>query len=319
MKVKQMESVLEIKNLNIHFDSRDGKVNAVSKANLKIGKGQILGLIGETGSGKSVLGQSILRLLPANANVSGEILFEGTDILSMSRNDIRKIRGQKIAFICQNPSEALNPVLKNGTQIMESVRLNRRIPAAECRKISIELLRSMKFHNPGQCMKHYPLHLSGGMKQRFLAAMGMSGTPSLLIMDEPTKGLDALVRGQVIATIRKFIGKTGCSAIIITHDLKFAFSICSSIAVMYAGEIIEKGEVDEIMNAPRHPYLLALIDSQPHKGLHVLKGNACSLIDPPDYCRFYDRCKKASDECRAIHPDAANVGEGHEVRCINLD
>ena len=313
-----VEPVLDLVDLNVHFESRDGKVNAVCHANLTIGKGQVLGLIGETGCGKSVLGQSVLRLLPASARMSGRILFQGTDILALPQSEVRKIRGQLIAFICQNPAEALNPVLRNGTQIMESVKINRKLPRRERRDACLDLLRSLRFTDPEFCMRSYPLQLSGGMKQRVLAAMGMSGRPSLLIADEPTKGLDALVRGHVIATLERFMEATSSSALVITHDLRFASRICDSIAVMYAGEIVERGPFDEVFGHPRHPYLQALIDSQPVRGLHVLKGSTCSLIDLPPHCRFYDRCPKAVQGCREAHPETVFVNSDHEVRCLRI-
>jgi peptide/nickel transport system ATP-binding protein len=314
-----MESVLTLHNLSTCFDSRDGCVNAVCNVNLAIKKGKVLGLIGETGCGKSVLGQSILRLLPSNAHISGQILFEGQNILDLSKRDIRRIRGRKIAYISQNPQEALNPVLTNGTQIMESVKLNQGLDSRMCKEVSIRLLKALNFHNPEQCMEHYPIHLSGGMKQRVLAAMGMSGSPALLIADEPTKGLDALIRGQVVATIMKFIESTGSAALIITHDLKFASTVCDEIAVMYAGEIIESGNADELFQNPKHPYLKALIASQPFKGMQVLEGSPCSLINLPSGCRFYERCGKADRECGLKHPGLTVFDGTHEVRCAQLD
>lgn len=311
-----MEKLLEIKNLCIHFDSRNGCVNAVCNVNMDIHRGQIIGLIGETGCGKSVLGQSVLKLLPKNACITGKILFEGKDILKMSDKELRAVRGHKIAFICQNPAEALNPLMKSGTQIMESVRINQALSKKECRETSIDLLSVLGFSEPRAIMHQYPNELSGGMKQRVLAAMGMSGYPSLLIADEPTKGLDAIKRGQVIATIRKFTETTGCAVLIITHDLKFASAICDTIAVMYAGEIAETGDAKTLFNDPKHPYLMALIKSQPCEGLNVLNGTVCSLIDLPSNCRFFDRCSYATGVCQDQHPDLFTLNEKHRVRCL---
>lgn len=311
-----MEKLLEIKDLCVHFDSRNGCVNAVCNVSMDIHRGQIIGLIGETGCGKSVLGQSILKLLPKNACITGKILFEGRDILKMSVREMRAVRGHKIAFICQNPAEALNPMLKNGTQIMESVRINQALSKKECSKTSIDLLSVLGFSDPKAIMHQYPNELSGGMKQRVLAAMGMSGYPSLLIADEPTKGLDAIKRGQVIETIRKFTETTGCAVLIITHDLKFASAICNTIAVMYAGEIAETGDAKTLFNDPKHPYLMALIKSQPCKGLNVLNGTVCSLIDLPSNCRFFDRCSYATGVCQDQHPDLLTLNKEHRVRCL---
>ena len=311
-----MEKLLEIKDLCVHFDSRNGCVNAVCNVSMDIHRGQIIGLIGETGCGKSVLGQSILKLLPKNACITGKILFEGRDILKMSVREMRAVRGHKIAFICQNPAEALNPMLKNGTQIMESVKINQALSKKECSKTSIDLLSVLGFSDPKAIMHQYPNELSGGMKQRVLAAMGMSGYPSLLIADEPTKGLDAIKRGQVITTIRKFTETTGCAVLIITHDLKFASAICDTISVMYAGEIAETGDTKTLFNDPKHPYLMALIKSQPCKGLNVLNGTVCSLIDLPSNCRFFDRCSYATNVCQDQHPDLLTLNKEHRVRCL---
>lgn len=311
-----MEKLLEIKNLCTHFDSRNGCVNAVCNVNMDIHRRQIIGLIGETGCGKSVLGQSVLKLLPKNACITGKILFEGKDILKMSVKELRAVRGHKIAFICQNPAEALNPLMKNGTQIMEAVRINQALSKKECRETSIDLLSVLGFSEPKVIMHQYPNELSGGMKQRVLAAMGMSGYPSLLIADEPTKGLDAIKRGQVITTIRKFTETTGSAVLIITHDLKFASAICDTIAVMYAGEIVETGDMETLFNDPKHPYLMALIKSQPCEGLNVLNGTVCSLIDLPSNCRFFDRCSYAAGICQDQHPDLLTLNEAHRVRCL---
>ena len=314
-----MEPTLQIKKLNISFESRDGRIRAVCDVDLTIRKGSVVGLIGETGCGKSTLGKSVLRLLPSNARLSGEIVLDGGNLLDISKQEIRKVRGRRVAYICQNPQEALNPVIRNGKQIMESVRINQRRNRNECRKISMGLLKTLNFSNPETCMAAYPMHLSGGMKQRVLAAMGMSGCPSLLIADEPTGGLDALIRGQVIATVEKFIETTGSAALIITHDLTFARAICDEIAVMYAGEIVEMGKTDELFADPRHPYLKALIASQPGAGLRVLKGTACSLLDLPPGCRFYERCSSAAVRCRETHPDLIRLGRTREARCLKFD
>lgn len=310
-----MDKILEIEHLSTSFNSRDGRVHAVCDVSLSIQKGQIIGLVGETGCGKSVLGQSVLKLLPANAVMEGSIRLEGQELLSMKERELRAIRGKKIAYISQNPSEALNPVLKNGTQMKEAVR----VCGGESRKRSVEIsgqiLGRLGFLNPEQIMDSYPVELSGGMKQRVLAAMAMSGSPLLLIADEPTKGLDALIRGQVINTLKKFIDATGCSALIITHDLKFASAICDTLAVMYAGEIVEIGRTDEVFGNPQHPYLKALIASQPQNGLHVLEGSSCSLVKLPGGCRFADRCTGAGEKCGHSHPELRNYRQDHYVRC----
>jgi len=311
-----MEPILSILHLNIEFKTKGGIVRAACDVNLDIHQDEIWGLIGETGCGKSVLGLSMLRLLPSNAQTEGNIYYKEKNLLTISKKEIRKIRGKQIAYICQNPAEALNPVLKNGTQIIESIRHNQKTGSTESRKIAEQLLMDLQFDSPKTCMESYPLQLSGGMKQRVLAAMGMSGNPSFLIADEPTKGLDALIRRQVVQTLQKFIDTTKCSALIITHDLKFASALCTHIAVMYAGELVETGSAKDVLSSPAHPYTRALIDSQPHKGLKILKGSAANLIHLPEYCRFYERCEQAEEYCQKVHPPMRSIGDTREARCV---
>ena len=310
-----METLLKLEQLNTAFDSRAGMVHPVCDVNLELHRGEIMGLIGETGCGKTVFGMSILRLLPKNATITGRVLLDGTDLLQLSEKEMRQIRGKRIAFIGQNPSDALNPVLKNGTQLMESIHLSTMLPRKESKARSKNLLSKLGFVNPDVIMRSYPLELSGGMKQRVLAAMAMSGRPDILIADEPTKGLDSLIRGQVIAMLRRFIQETGCAAIIITHDLKFADVLCDHIAVMYAGELVETGSKEAVFERPVSPYMKALIASQPQNGLHPIQGSVCSLIDLPKGCRFCARCAESINACGHRHPEMKEVEDGHFARC----
>ena len=314
-----MEELLKLDHVSTAFQSRSGLVKAVCDVNFTVSPGQIVGLVGETGCGKSVLGQSILRLLPPSAVTSGQILFEGKDLAAMNGEEIRAIRGKKIAYINQNPTEALNPVLKIGTQLLESLRVCGGLTGREAKEHALEILASLSFDDPADIMKKYPMELSGGMKQRALTAMAMGGKPPFLIADEPTKGLDALIRGQVIQSLMKFVELTGCSGLIITHDLKFASAMCDTLALMYAGEIVEFGPTKKLFSAPKHPYLSGLMASMPQNGMHVLKGSSCSLIDMPPGCRFADRCDHATEACRAHHPEMRSVGEDRLVRCRLYD
>ena len=314
-----MEELMKLDHVSTTFQSRGGLVKAVCDVNFTVSSGQIVGLVGETGCGKSVLGQSILRLLPPSAVTSGHILFEGKDLAAMNGEEIRAVRGKKIAYINQNPTEALNPVLKIGTQLVESLQVCGGLTKKEAKEHALEILASLSFDDPADIMRKYPHELSGGMKQRALTAMAMGGKPPFLIADEPTKGLDALIRGQVIQSLMKFVEFTGCSGLIITHDLKFASAMCDTLALMYAGEIVEFGPTKKLFSAPKHPYLSGLMASMPQNGMHVLPGSSCSLIDMPPGCRFADRCKYADDRCRAQHPEMRSVGEGRMVRCLRYD
>ena len=314
-----MEELLKLDHVSTAFQSRSGLVKAVCDVNFTVSPGQIVGLVGETGCGKSVLGQSILRLLPPSAVTSGQILFEGKDLAAMNEEEIRAVRGKRIAYINQNPAEALNPVLKIGTQLIESLRVCGGLTKKEAKEHALEILASLSFDDPADIMKKYPMELSGGMKQRALTAMAMGGKPPFLIADEPTKGLDALIRGQVIQSLMKFVELTGCSGLIITHDLKFASAMCDTLALMYAGEIVEFGPTKKLFSAPKHPYLSGLMASMPQNGMHVLKGSSCSLIDMPPGCRFADRCDHATEACRAHHPEMRSVGEDRLVRCRLYD
>ncbi len=314
-----MEELLKLDHVSTAFRSRSGLVKAVCDVNFTVSPGQIVGLVGETGCGKSVLGQTILRLLPPGTENSGHILFQGKDLMTMNEEEIRAVRGKKIAYINQNPTEALNPVLKIGTQLIESLRVCGGLTKKEAKERSLEILASLSFDDPADIMNKYPMELSGGMKQRALTAMAMGGKPPFLIADEPTKGLDALIRGQVIESLMKFVEFTGCSGLIITHDLKFASAMCDTLALMYAGEIVEFGPTKKLFSAPKHPYLSGLMASMPQNGMHVLKGSSCSLIDMPPGCRFADRCDHACDACRREHPAMRSLGENRMVRCRLYD
>lgn len=310
-----MREILKLEHVNTKFPSKDGAVNAVCDVNMTISEGEIVALVGETGCGKSVLGQSILRLLPGYAITSGNMMFEGENLLGMSEKELRNVRGKRIAYINQNPSEALNPVLKIGTQLKEAIKCCGTESSKACMAKAEYLLESLSFKDPKAVMEKYPNELSGGMKQRVMVAMAMSGEPSFMIADEPTKGLDPLIRAQVIDSFRKFIEITSCAGIIITHDLKFAQSVSNKTALMYAGEIIEYGETKEMFDMPMHPYFKGLISSMPQNGMNVLQGNSCSLINLPENCRFRDRCGEFCNSCLSGHPSLIEAETKHMVRC----
>jgi peptide/nickel transport system ATP-binding protein len=308
--------LLRINGLHVMFKSGKDVIHAAKKVDFGIRHGTCCGLVGETGCGKSVLGQAILGLLPRNASATGEIYFEGKNLMKASERERRMLRRQKIALIAQNPSEALDPLMTNGNQLLESILLHGSKNSISAKETAMALLRSLHFVNPEFCMRSYPHQLSGGMKQRVLAAMGMSGTPKLLIADEPTKGLDVLVRGQVVDTLRTFINATGTASLIITHDLPLAQMLCENTSVMYAGEIVETGTTEDVFAKPQHPYAKALIASQPRYGLWPIPGESPGLSALPGGCRFFSRCEHAAicAKGKSEHPPLG--GAVHQVRCF---
>lgn len=311
-----MESLLSMEQVTVTFHTPHGKVRAVDGADLTLQAGQIVGLIGETGSGKSVLGLSIPGLLADNAEVTGRIRFNGQDLLTLNQEERRKLRGTQIAFVPQNPATSLNPVLRIGYQITEAMkapftRKQKKVHAAQ-------LLAELNMPQPEAHLKQYPFQLSGGMKQRVLAAIGTAGEPSLLIADEPTKGLDALVRDQVVGLIRNVAAQTGAAILVITHDLYVAKSLCDVIGVMYAGQIVESGSTKELFAAPNHPYTKGLLDSMPGRGMKPIPGVSPSLMEEHQGCKFQARCSLRLADCDQKAPQLYTIND-RKVRCFLHD
>ncbi len=301
--------MLKLENLVVHIKTDLGIVRAVDGVDLEVSRGERFVLIGESGSGKSVLAQAILRLLPKNAEIRGRIVFDGMDILKLSEEEMRKIRGRRIAWIPQSQS-SLNPVLTVGFQcaepVIEHLKLDRRSALGR-------ILRVFEFLGIGRNrVGDYPHQFSGGMRQRVLVAMGTAADPDLLIADEPTKGLDAGKREQVVDVFKK-VDKT---MLIITHDLRFAERIADRIAVMYCGKIVEVSSAKDFFKEPLHPYSMGLLESLPPK-LKPIRGFQPSMINPPEGCRFRERCDFAKDVC-SREPPVVNVN-GRIVRCWLYD
>jgi peptide/nickel transport system ATP-binding protein len=311
-------ALLKIRNLTTRFFAEEGIVRACDRVSLDIPAGKTVGLIGETGCGKSVLGMSILRLLPRNAAINGEIHYKGEDILTMGLDRLRHLRGKEIALLPQSPSTSLNPVLKIGFQIAQGLHLHRKLKWEEAWAKAAEILDSFKLAEPAKRLQEYPHQLSGGMKQRALAAASITGSPSLLIADEPTKGLDAVLRAQVVGVLRQLVRETGAAMLLITHDLKVAAGLCDEIAVMYAGEILEHGPAEMVLRKPLHPYTQGLLASLPENGLHPIPGFSPSLLEAPAGCKFYRRCMRARDLCAKKRPLFQQV-DGSYVRCLFVD
>ena len=317
------EALLEIKDLTVKYITMDGVVHAVTDVDLSIGVGETLGLVGETGAGKTTTALSILNLLPTPpAKIErGSILFEGQDILEMSDHDIRQIRGSKISMIFQDPMTALNPIFPVEKQIAEVISIHEHIPAAEAVKKAQQALEMVGI--PAARGREYPHQFSGGMKQRVVIAMALDCDPRLLIADEPTTALDVTIQAQVLELIREAKEKSGSSMLLITHDLGVVAETCDKVAIMYAGEIVEYGNLEDIFDRMAHPYTKGLFDSLPsldrvdHR-LKPIRGLMPDPTDLPEGCSFQPRCPYATEQCKGEAPVLEEIGPGHHCRCHHV-
>jgi peptide/nickel transport system ATP-binding protein len=308
--------LLSIKNLKSYFVTQDGLVRAVDDVDFDIGEHENVAIVGETGSGKTVLALSILRLLSENTHVEGTVLFQGKDLFKMSEDELRGIRGKDIAHIFQNPGTSLNPVLSIGFQVAEPVMLHQKVGKSAALERAIDMLRMVSLPSPEARARDYPHVFSGGMRQRAMIAMGLVSRPALIIADEPTKGLDVTIQAQIVELMKKLTGHSGTSMLLITHDLSVAAELCDRIAVMYAGELVETADINRFFDGPAHPYSKGFLYSLPLNGLHPIGGVTASLIHMPSGCRFHPRCEQATDRCRQEHPGLYKVNEGQFARCF---
>ena len=289
-------SIIRVQSI---FPTDDGLVKAANGVDLQIEAGENVGLIGESGSGKTVLGMAILRILPRDARIDGEIQFNGRKLLSLKEEDMRRIRGKEITMILQNPSNALNPVFTIGNQIEEVLRLQKNLDRRSIRKRVVELLKRVQIGDASIRAKEYPHQFSGGMKERAMIAMALASDPSLIIADEPTKGLDVTVKREILSLLKE-VTETK-SMIFITHDLASAAEICERIAVMYAGELVEVAKAEDLLNDPPHPYTKGFLGALPSRGLKPIRGMGSSLIDLPAGCTFHPRCDYMMDICKSVN------------------
>jgi oligopeptide/dipeptide ABC transporter ATP-binding protein len=317
-----MDSLLSINDLNVTFYGGQEPTMAVRSLSLDIREGETLGLVGESGCGKSVTAFSILRLIDPPGRIdSGAIRYRGVDLLGLDNEGIRKYRGKEIAMIFQEPMTSLNPVFTVGYQISEVVRLHLGTSAPEAKRIAVEMLGLVGIPNPGKRYNSYPHELSGGMRQRVMIAMALSAKPSMLIADEPTTALDVTIQAQILDLLLRLQEERNMSLLLITHDLGIVANMADSVAIMYAGEIVEYGALRDVFNAPLHPYTEGLFEAIPRIGsnasrMKTIPGMVPTIRTRPAGCVFYPRCPKRADECMASPVPLVTKNGAHMVRCV---
>ncbi|RKQ34365.1 ABC transporter ATP-binding protein [Oceanobacillus halophilus] len=316
-----MEKILDIKDLHVTFTTYGGTVQAVRGVDLYLNKGETLAIVGESGCGKSVTSNAIMRLIPSPPGKisNGTIHFKGQDLTKVSEKKMRSIRGVDISMIFQDPMTALNPTLTIGTQLMEGLRQHKDVSVKEAKQKAIEMMNLVGIPNPEERLKQYPHQFSGGMRQRIVIAIALICEPELLIADEPTTALDVTIQAQILELFAKIQEETGVSIILITHDLGVVAKIADRIAVMYAGKIIETGTKRDIFYRPQHPYTKGLLHSVPRldeKGkLHPIDGTPPDLFSPPQGCPFAARCPLAMEVCDKVYPIKSERSDTHQVNC----
>ena len=317
------EKLLEVKNLKTYFYTDEGVVKSVDDVSFDVEKGKTLGIVGESGCGKSITSLSIMQLVetPPGKIVGGEIIYQGENLLEKNKDQMRKIRGGEIAMIFQEPMTSLNPVFTVGKQIMEALRLHTDLDKEKAKERAIEMLKLVKIPLPEKRFNEYPHQLSGGMRQRVMIAMGLICHPKLLIADEPTTALDVTIQAQILELMKKLQKTNRMGIIFITHNLGVVAEICDKVSVMYAGKIVEQGPVDDIFYAPGHPYTRGLLRSMPrvdadsYERLIPIEGTPIDMLNPPEGCPFAPRCESAMKICLQKMPPYVELGENHRSAC----
>ncbi len=316
-----MEALLEVKNLRTHFFSRAGVVRAVDDVSFSIGRGEILGVVGESGCGKSVTSLSIMRLVDKPGRiVSGEILFEGRNLLDLPQEEMRRLRGSRLAMIFQEPTSSMNPVFTIGSQIQEAILVHEKVSREAARARVLELMRLVGIPDPEKRFRQFPHQFSGGMLQRMMVAMALACNPGLLIADEPVTALDVTIQAQILDLVKELRSKTGASVLLITHDMGVVAETCDRVVVMYLGKVVEDGPIDVIFDDPKHPYTAGLFASIPRleetaEWLHPIPGVVPSPLNLPAGCRFRNRCPHAMPICAEAEPSTLEVAPNHRVAC----
>ncbi len=328
--MEQFEKILEVKDLQTSFFTERGEVKAVDHVNFDLYRGKTVGIVGESGCGKSVTSLSIMRLIPNPPGkiVGGEIVYKGKNLLLHSMEQMRKIRGNEISMIFQEPMTSLNPVFTIGNQLVEAIRLHQDLSKGEAINKAVEMLKLVGIPAPEKRIKDYPHQLSGGMRQRVMIAMALSCNPQILIADEPTTALDVTIQAQILDLLRSLQEKVGMAIMLITHDLGVVAEMAHEVIVMYAGTVVERAPVKELFASPKHPYTQGLLNSIPVLGkdptgkvkktrLEPIPGIVPSLLDLPQGCRFQERCKFVTAECKGAEPELRNLSATRQVRCVH--
>jgi peptide/nickel transport system ATP-binding protein len=317
------EPLLEVQDLSVRFNTDDGAVHAVDRMSLALAPSEVLGIVGESGCGKSVTALSILGLLPSTATVTGSARFEGAELLGASPSRLRKIRGRKISFVFQEPMTSLNPVLRIGNQVEEVVREHMDLPRRAARERVVELLDLVHIPDPLRRVDEYPHQLSGGMRQRVMIAMALACDPKILIADEPTTALDVTIQAGILDLLRELRARLGTAIILITHNLGVVADLADRVVVMYAGRKAEEATVGELFAHPQHPYTIGLLGAVPRAGgahngrLQEIPGRVPSLAELPGHCAFADRCPRADEQSWSEVPELRQVRPNHVVACFH--
>ena len=316
-------SLLEVNGLKLRFYSLDGPVEPLNGISFQLEEGEVLGLVGETGCGKSITAKSVIKLISYSGGeiIDGSIIFDNEDLLSKSEKEMQKIRGAKISLISQDPMTSLDPVYRVGDQIIEAIQVHKKLHYKEAKKEAVELIRLMGIPLPEKVFYQYPYELSGGMKQRIIIAIALSCSPALVIADEPTTALDVTIQAQIIDLFSKLIEHVQSAFLLITHDLGVVAQMCDSVAIMYAGNIVEKGPVKKIFHSPKHPYTEGLLQCIPkmdrkQKKLSAIPGSVPHPRNFPTGCRFYPRCQHAMKKCLSQQPGLIEIDDERFVACF---
>ena len=319
------EPVLVVRDLHVQIASRRGTVHAVDGVSLEVSKGEAVGLVGESGSGKSMTLRAILGVLPAEARVtSGQVLLDGVDLVPLGNSALNRIRGPKISMIFQEPMSALNPVMRVGRQIAEGPQVHLGLSRGKAADLALDLMRRVGIPDPERRFRAYPHEFSGGMRQRVMIAIALSCDPEIILCDEPTTALDVTIQDQILRLLAKLCRESGVSLIFVTHDLPVVAQVCQRVAVMYGGQLVERGDVREVLLDPRHPYTLGLVRSAPdfeyvRDSLVPIPGSPPSLITPPPGCRFHPRCEFVEEDCRVSETPLRLLTGGRATACLHYE